>query len=165
MARKLSLGMLALAAILTGWLAPVAAQGDDPTAHVSPSYALNMRTGPGPGYDVITVLDPGTSLVLEGRNATASWILATTTDGIHRGWVSRYFLRHIEGGSRHLPVTHTVTIPDPELVIPADPGPSPDLSNIDLGGYDPSRVVGIDLYAYSVAGRSTGRAEIGRAHV
>ena len=61
-----------------------------------PGYAivntdnLNLRTGDGPRYEKIGVLDGGTELIVLGRNADRSWWYVQV--GGLRGWVSSEFL-------------------------------------------------------------------------
>ncbi len=53
----------------------------------SAMYDLNMRTGPGADYDLVTVLAGGTPIVLEARNGDVAWVLVHTADGIiEAGW-------------------------------------------------------------------------------
>ncbi len=49
---------------------------------------LNMRPGPSESGAAITTLNPGTSIVLEARDANAYWVLVHTADEGARGWVS-----------------------------------------------------------------------------
>ena len=50
---------------------------------------VNLRTGPGPEYDVVTILAPGTEMVVTGRAANA--YLPVTVDGKY-GWVASEWL-------------------------------------------------------------------------
>ncbi len=63
---------------------PTAAQGG---ADAWTYYDLNMRSGPGASYEVITLLPSGSGLLLEARDADAYWVLGHTEDGSFRGWV------------------------------------------------------------------------------
>ena len=52
---------------------------------------INVRTGPGAGYAVVTVIASGTEVTIEGRNSVGNWLLIHTPDNSIRGWVaSRY---------------------------------------------------------------------------
>jgi hypothetical protein len=73
---------------------PVEAQSD-PDAHTT--YQLNLRTGPGANYPVITVLAADTGMIFEARNADMSWLLGYTVDGAYRGWVDSLYLYYREG--------------------------------------------------------------------
>ena len=97
---------------------PVAAQSD-PDAHTS--YQLNMRTGPGPNYPVITILAADTGMTFEARNADMSWLLGHTTDGAYRGWVDSLYLYYREGfAAFRLPVSDEV-LQAPAPAAPAAP--------------------------------------------
>jgi uncharacterized protein YgiM (DUF1202 family) len=52
---------------------------------------LNVRTGPGLNFTSVGVVPLGTSLVLEGRNASGLWLQVRLADG-SLGWVSRTFM-------------------------------------------------------------------------
>jgi uncharacterized protein YgiM (DUF1202 family) len=47
---------------------------------------LNLRSGPGTAYDIISTLSPGQTLTVTGRIADASW-LQVNTDQMQEGWV------------------------------------------------------------------------------
>jgi uncharacterized protein YraI len=80
--------------LLVTSVAPIAAQqGPDAYTYV----ILNMRSGPGPGYGVITTLDLDTALILEARDVDTSWVLGHTDDGARRGWVAAIYLRYRSG--------------------------------------------------------------------
>jgi uncharacterized protein YgiM (DUF1202 family) len=60
--------------------------GLTPSATVA-SGALNVRTGPGIEYGIVTVSYQGHTLALLGRNANASWVRVRTFNG-QEGWVN-----------------------------------------------------------------------------
>ena len=97
MVRKISLLALAmglaLAAMFGSGYSPAAAQGPDAWT----SYKLNMRTGPGGSFAVVTTLPGKTGLVLEARNEDTSWVLGHTEDGAYRGWVASLYLEFRSG--------------------------------------------------------------------
>lgn len=159
MLRKIT--WLILAAALIAGLLPSPAHAQDGGPTTTQRAWLNMRAGPGTGYTIITTLAPGTPLVVEARNTADAWILAHTADNAFRGWMARRFVRNISGTSRQLPVSNEViAVAPPPTAVPvvASSGPtSPDLGSIDLGGFDASRVAGIDLAAYPIVGRATAR--------
>ncbi|MEJ2148970.1 MAG: SH3 domain-containing protein [Chloroflexota bacterium] len=62
-----------------------------PTATVTPG-ALNVRSGPGIGYDVVGVAYQDDTLTLVGRNTDVSWIQVQLASGIV-GWVGKYYIR------------------------------------------------------------------------
>jgi uncharacterized protein YgiM (DUF1202 family) len=73
--------------------------------------ALNIRSGPGITYGVITSVYRGTSLTLLARNADASWVKVALSSGT-QGWVnSRYITKTYPLYS--LPVEGGVTPPPP----------------------------------------------------
>ncbi|MBN1680309.1 MAG: SH3 domain-containing protein [Anaerolineae bacterium] len=86
--------VLLVMVIFAALVGPVNAQGD-PDAETL--YQLNMRTGPGANYDVVTVLPTGTGLVFEARSADTGWLLGRTVDGAYRGWVSVSYLQYATG--------------------------------------------------------------------
>jgi uncharacterized protein YraI len=103
MLRKLGLLVLAMSMVLATGITLTTAQ-DDPNAKTN--YQLNMRTGPGADYDVVTILEPDTPLILEGRNEENSWVLGHTTDGAQRGWLSSLHLSYQPGFSAfNLPIS------------------------------------------------------------
>jgi uncharacterized protein YgiM (DUF1202 family) len=58
-----------------------------PNTAVVATGALNVRSGPGIAYGVVTVVTQGQSLQLLGRNASNSWVQVRTPSG-HVGWVN-----------------------------------------------------------------------------
>jgi uncharacterized protein YraI len=67
--------------------APVPSGGTASTAR-----GLNVRVGPGLNYALVGVLPAGAVVILEARNADASWILGTQQGGTLRGWsFAQYF--------------------------------------------------------------------------
>jgi uncharacterized protein YraI len=49
--------------------------------------AVNLRTGPGVAYPIMTVLDQGQGILLIGRNETGSWVQVKAAEG-QVGWVN-----------------------------------------------------------------------------
>jgi uncharacterized protein YraI len=78
--------------------------GTSPTATVT-TGALNVRSGPGIGYDVLGVAYQGEALTLVGRNQDVSWIEVQMANGV-QGWVGNYYIRPNMPLDR-LPVTDT----------------------------------------------------------
>ncbi|NLX09267.1 MAG: hypothetical protein GXY36_06390 [Chloroflexi bacterium] len=58
---------------------------------------LNLRSGPGQTYTVITRLAPDTGLLLEARSEDAAWLLGHTPGGQFRGWIARQFVTLRQG--------------------------------------------------------------------
>ncbi len=99
-------------------------------ADATTAYQLNMRTGPGTQFDVVTVLPGGVPIVLEGRNADISWVLVHTQDGAYRGWLASLYLAYAPGVSAaRLPVTEEIVAGGapaaPETAQPDQPAQDP----------------------------------------
>lgn len=71
-------------------LRPVAAQTTTATAIVT-APKLNVRSGPGAGYDVVGVVSNGEVLTLLGRDSTGGWVKVTTAAGLS-GWVTTLYI-------------------------------------------------------------------------
>lgn len=62
------------------------------TATVINAYRLNVRSGPGTSYSIVTVINQGQVVSLTGeKNANATWVKITLTNGV-QGWVNAYYL-------------------------------------------------------------------------
>lgn len=128
------------------------------------SYDLNVRSGPGTNYAAIGIIPGGTGLILEGRNADASWVLAKSADGNLRGWLSALYIRFEGTNAWNLPETgEVVSVPASSNASPATNGSVPSTTGggydgIILGSFDPSTVANIDLAAIPAVGQSTPRA-------
>jgi uncharacterized protein YgiM (DUF1202 family) len=61
-----------------------------PTATVN-TGALNVRSGPGVGFGVLTSYYRGTTLTMTARNFEATWVMVITPSGV-QGWVSVPFI-------------------------------------------------------------------------
>ncbi len=91
----------------------------------SGSQRLNVRSGPGTTYPIVTSLASGAQLTASARNAGADWIRVegTALPG-GPGWVSTRFLE-LEGSAQDLPVAATGAAPAaPASVIPPAAAPS-----------------------------------------
>jgi uncharacterized protein YraI len=53
---------------------------------------VNLRQAPVDG-EILRVLEPGTEVVLAGRNEEAAWLLVRLADGSGSGWVSAEYVR------------------------------------------------------------------------
>ena len=65
---------------------------------------LNLRSGPGTTYSVVTVLAQGTCGQAIARNADASWVYFITD--LYTGWASAKYLSG-EGDINQLPISKT----------------------------------------------------------
>lgn len=83
-------------------------------SNASTTYQLNMRTGAGTNYAIVTTLPAGAPLILEARNADTSWVLGHTLDNAFRGWLASLYLRYQPGfTAAGLPVsTEIVSTPE-----------------------------------------------------
>ncbi len=92
-----------IAVIVVGGIGPAAiAQGGVTALTIS---NLNVRTGPGSGFETVSVIPARTTVSLEGRNRIGNWVLINGGPSGARGWVaSRYLVwpDHVDLGS--LPV-------------------------------------------------------------
>ena len=86
--------ILVVVALLLTLVAPAAAQGNATIVNAS---RVNLRSGPGAGFPVVTVLTTGQQLALLGANADASWYQVQTTYG-QVGWVAARFISANYGG-------------------------------------------------------------------
>lgn len=81
--------------------------------------ALNMRSGPGPTYAVVTTLPAGAEVTLEQRTALGNWLYVRGAD--QEGWVATGYLwlsKDTDLGS--LPVDVSLPDADPNAVLPDD---------------------------------------------
>ncbi len=70
-----------------GQPAPVSGTG----ATVTNANYVNVRTGPGVGYNIITTLARGSNVELLGRNANGTWAKVRLASGA-TGWMNAYYL-------------------------------------------------------------------------
>jgi uncharacterized protein YraI len=81
-------------ASLAPWQADAPADGRSsfPTATMDQAYALNVRTGPGIGYGIVTAIPRDTMVELTGyRDAAALWVSIRLPNGTE-GWVNGSYL-------------------------------------------------------------------------
>ena len=120
-----------------------------------PNYQMNVRSGPGKNYPALGQIAANTGLVLEARNADASWVLMHTEDGSMRGWLASLYLRFVTVAPAALPVSdEIINVPSAAPLS----GTTNSYDGINLGGFDLSKVEGIDLTAYPAVGNATARA-------
>jgi uncharacterized protein YraI len=129
---------------------------DGVTAYTT--YELNVRSGPGTNYSALGKLPGDTGLVLEARNGDASFVLAHTPDGSTRGWLASLYLRFVGVSAFNLPVSSETISVSLAAVSGVAGGDNVSYQDIRMGGYDPAKIVGIDLTAFPVVGGSTARA-------
>lgn len=84
--------------------------GGNVIAVVSNASVLNVRTGPGVNYNVISQVRRNDVLVLSQRNADTSWVRASTATGVN-GWVSARYITVTAGNINSLPIFGVPTQP------------------------------------------------------
>jgi uncharacterized protein YraI len=70
---------------------------------------VNLRSGPGTEFNIITTLAAGDELAASGRNADSTWLLVTYAAGT--GWVAADVVQVVSGAPSALPVVPTPAIP------------------------------------------------------
>lgn len=133
-ALKRTLLLLVVALLMLAVVAPAAAQSNATIVNAS---RLNLRSGPGAGYGVITVLSRGQQVNLLSSNADGSWFQVQTTSGLV-GWVnSHYVSANVPGIILNVsqPTTSTnAVVTTPFLNVRGGPGANfPDLGNLAQG--------------------------------
>lgn len=63
---------------------------------------INLRSGPGTGFDVLLIVPGGQTVVFTGRNQSGTWLQALV-DGGTQGWLSYTFVS-VDGNINSLPV-------------------------------------------------------------
>lgn len=96
--------------------ASTAAQESQPAAELTAPGPVNIRSGPGLGYNVIGGLNANSTAAIVGRNADASWWQIRLSD-VERGWVASFVVesRNTEG----IPQVEAPPLP----VVEAPPAP------------------------------------------
>ena len=85
------------------------------------AFDTNLRTGPGIDFDVITVLQGGTSLLILARDRLGTWLFVHTPTG-DEGWV---FASQVEGEGLDILLLPTATNLPPLLSPTATAPPTP----------------------------------------
>ena len=100
---------------------PVVAEGDTTAQVELTGSRLNIRSGPGTGFDVVAKAYPDETFIVLGRNAEQSWIEIDVPDVAQgAGWVSAEYVR-LSDPIVDLPVTSTASIePTATPTAPAD---------------------------------------------
>ena len=109
----LALGVMAVVSV--GWMQaqPVSAAE---TGTITAAYVVNVRSGPGVGYSVVTVVYNSNAITLLGRNESGTWVRIRTNGG-QEGWVNANFVQtsshigslSVVGGLATLEATAVVT--------------------------------------------------------
>ena len=126
------------------------------------AYDLNIRSGPGTTYSALGNAPGGTGLILEARNADASWVLAHTENGVYRGWFASLYLNFSGVNAANLPYSDEIvaagTANSGSDLPLSGSDPRVSYNDIRMGGYDPALIEGIDLMSIPVVGNATGNA-------
>jgi hypothetical protein len=92
----------------------------------STSGDLNVRTGPGSQYAIITILPVQAPVVVEGRTQIGDWLLIHTPDNAVRGWVGSRFVYLPEGVNiQGLPQVEVIIFENPAAPAAASGGVDP----------------------------------------
>jgi uncharacterized protein YraI len=135
--------------------APAAASFPEGTGIPAQAVAnVNLRTGPGTSYSVITTLQADTALLAKGRDTAIEWIFVNANG--QDGWVYYSYIHLLSGYLNTLPVLDTVvsaTSASPSGPASADEGaasgaavPPPDSGGVGLTGFGYGGQV--DSFAY-----------------
>ena len=125
---------LLVVALALSLVAPAFAQANATIVNAS---RVNLRSGPGAGYPIVTVLSFGQQLFLLGSNADGSWVQVQTTSNTI-GWVNARFVASYYG-PQTVPVTAptgswNAVITSPFLNIRSGPGANfPDVGTLAQG--------------------------------
>jgi fermentation-respiration switch protein FrsA (DUF1100 family) len=120
--RTFLLRFLLIVCLISPILSATAQGGPD----AQTAYQLNLRSGPGGGYDVITVLPANTPLIVEAHNADLSWLLVHSADGAWRGWLAADYLTYADGFSAaRLPASDEIVAAGQAAPVESGPAAAP----------------------------------------
>jgi len=115
----------------TSW--PTATPGRAVSAVVT-SKGLNVRAGPGIGYQRLGAVGQGTELVLDGRDETGIWVHGQASGDDLTGWLSTGYLR-INGDMMQLPVVKSGVLVRPRATPVPTVVPRPTQAPAPIGGW------------------------------
>lgn len=118
---------------------------NDPTCRVLINVGLNLRSGPGTTFNVITVLSPGAVVPIIGRTAVNDWWQVRSNT--QTGWVSAEFTT-VYGNCGSIPVQQN---PATQTAAPTLP-PAPTFTSVPAATATNSPA---DLYIANVSGPTT----------
>ncbi len=127
-----------------------AAPADQPQAPAAPAFpegtgvpaqttaTVNMRTGPGTGYQVIRTVQAGTLALAKGRTGAIDWVFISVSG--QDGWIYYSYIQLTSGYLSSLPVVNTIVT---DIIAPpaADTGqtgggvPAPVAGGAGLAGF------------------------------
>lgn len=96
-------------------------------ATASTTRGLNVRSGAGLNQPILGTLPPGAIVILEARNADATWVLGTHQGGVLRGWSFAQYLNFGGTDVWSLPVSEEESAPSGQ---PVPAGESQDPANV-----------------------------------
>lgn len=89
--RHVALAFVVILALVMG-SAPLAAQSNNTVGSVNSSIRLNVRSGPGTSYAVISRLDPGASVTILGANDGGDWLRIALDGASGEAWVAAAYI-------------------------------------------------------------------------
>jgi uncharacterized protein YraI len=110
------------------------ARGSPSAATGKVTQQLNVRAGPGTGYDLLGRLQPGAVVTLTGKNETGTWLQIEYTGGPGgRGWVTAGYLQIssaaglpvLNASGTPFPVEPSAGMPAPAVTLTPTVGPAP----------------------------------------
>jgi len=66
------------------------------------THALNVRTGPGVSFDILTAIPRGDNFTVFGRNADTSWLHVQAPEAT--GWLSAFYVNLTSGNINSVPI-------------------------------------------------------------
>lgn len=126
---KLTFFVIICNLVFTVGIGNLHAQDDSTTIPGNTIAIVNLRSGPGTGFDVLGMVESRVPVTFVGRNASSTWLqVIIDTDG-HRGWLSYTFV-NVEGSVMRLPVVNntfsTTVVPSVRSDQPAAGAPPAD---------------------------------------
>ena len=88
--KSLLMGSFALIVLVMMGGAGIVSAQSGPTAFIKTGQ-LNVRSGPGPGFSIVTTVTQGDEVTMVGRTTDSAWAQITTAGGTS-GWVSTLYL-------------------------------------------------------------------------
>ncbi len=138
---------------------PPVVNPNDPTCRVVTSSSVNLRTGPGTVYDVITILASGVAAPITGRVGDNSWWQVRF--GSLTGWVSNTVVT-IYGNCASVIIPPIPPTPTPRVSPTITPSITPPIVNTAT----PSATPGLaDLIVSNVSGPTTVQIPLGETTV
>ena len=117
----------------------VIVQAQDTTLLTSTTTQANMRTGPGTEWRILGTVNPGISVLLDGRAYEGTWVRGITSDGVV-GWL---YAENVAAGQPQIDTLRLIWVDEPfNLAAPAA-GSAPPPDNQPVAESAPSSTGGI----------------------